>query len=161
MFVWKEGDTPQCVEVREHVVAVDFLLPQCGSGDWSLGFQAWLRVLFSLNHPPGPCWWAPTSVWWNFFYTLRKVLHERENNHPLLGNVMKKLECLQLTAFYRLWISKHRMKWKRINICFAVEIFALWGIHWHHSHLFCRKRMLGDAVGLKYDLPLPPFRSHY
>lgn len=62
---------------------------------------------------------------------------------PILGNVMKELECWQLTAFNRLWISKHRMKGKRVNICFAVDVFASWGIHGYHSCLYCKRGCWG------------------
>lgn len=77
-----------------------------------------------------------------FLYTEKGVTWKGKQL-PILGNVMKELECWQLTAFNRLWISKHRMKGKRVNICFAVEVFASWGIHGYHSCLYCKRGCWG------------------
>lgn len=143
MLVWKEGDTchSRCVEVREHSVAVTFFFPTVGQEN-----EVWVLRLGCKYFFTESSWWPLMISFYKcfleFFLHTEKGVTWKGKQPPTLGNVMKKLECLQLTAFYRLWISKHRMKWRRINICFGVEIFALWGVQWDHSHLYCRRRML-------------------
>lgn len=64
------------------------------------------------------CFFGP-----KIFHTLKKKCYMKGKQPPTLGNVMRKLAHFQLTAFYGLWISKHRVKWKSTSMSFAGERF--------------------------------------
>ena len=121
-----------------------------------------------LQEPSVPVRWfqpqlqAPTSVCWGQRFSCigKKKCYMRGKQPLTLENVMRKIEHFQLTAFYGLWISKHRVKWERKSMLFTGEILVYWASRYCPNLAFRRAKMHEFTSRLKSDTDLLWSRLH-